>query len=100
MLNGLNFALKLSRFNSFEHIAKARTGLEAGIDQVAAGKKTRGPKLLLAERGYDPVFGARPLKRVIQRELGDRLAVSLLDGTFSEGSVVHVDVEAGDFVLR
>jgi len=39
----------LSRFNSFEHIAKARTGLEAGIDQVAAGKKTRGPKLLLAE---------------------------------------------------
>jgi ATP-dependent Clp protease ATP-binding subunit ClpB len=56
-------------------------------------------KTLLAERGYDPVFGARPLKRTIQRELGDRLALGLLDGTFTEDSGVHVDVVDGDFVL-
>jgi ATP-dependent Clp protease ATP-binding subunit ClpB len=57
-------------------------------------------KALLAERGYDPVFGARPLKRTIQRELGDRLAIGLLDGSFSEDSTVHVDVDDGAFVLH
>jgi ATP-dependent Clp protease ATP-binding subunit ClpB len=57
-------------------------------------------KTLLAERGYDPVFGARPLKRTIQRELGDRLAIGLLDGSFSEDSTVHIDVDDGNFVLR
>jgi ATP-dependent Clp protease ATP-binding subunit ClpB len=57
-------------------------------------------KALLAERGYDPVFGARPLKRTIQRELGDRLAIGLLDGSFTEDSTVHIDVEDGSFVLR
>jgi ATP-dependent Clp protease ATP-binding subunit ClpB len=57
-------------------------------------------KALLAERGYDPVFGARPLKRTIQRELGDRLAIGLLDGSFTEDSTVHVDVDDGAFVLR
>jgi ATP-dependent Clp protease ATP-binding subunit ClpB len=57
-------------------------------------------KALLAERGYDPVFGARPLKRTIQRELGDRLAIGLLDGSFTEDSTVHVDVDDGAFLLR
>jgi ATP-dependent Clp protease ATP-binding subunit ClpB len=49
----------------------------------------------LAARGYDPDYGARPLRRVIQRELSDRLAVLLLDGTFSAGDTVHVGL-AGD----
>ena len=44
--------------------------------------------------GYDPAFGARPLKRVIQRYIGDPLAVSLLEGRFAEGDTVHVDVAA------
>ncbi|HLG91726.1 MAG TPA: AAA family ATPase, partial [Acidimicrobiales bacterium] len=46
----------------------------------------------LARRGYDPVYGARPLKRVIQRELGDRLALALLEGRFSEDDTVEVSV--------
>jgi ATP-dependent Clp protease ATP-binding subunit ClpB len=46
----------------------------------------------LAERGYDPDYGARPLRRVLQRDLGDRLAVLLLDGTFHPGDHVHVTV--------
>jgi ATP-dependent Clp protease ATP-binding subunit ClpB len=46
----------------------------------------------LAERGFDPVYGARPLKRVIQRELQDPLALSLLQGEFGEGDTVRVDL--------
>ena len=46
----------------------------------------------LAARGYDPDYGARPLRRVLQRDLGDRLAVLLLDGTFHAGDTVHIAV--------
>jgi ATP-dependent Clp protease ATP-binding subunit ClpB len=46
----------------------------------------------LATRGYDPAFGARPLKRLIQREVGDTLATALLAGTFADGDTVTVDV--------
>jgi len=49
----------------------------------------------LAEAGYDPVYGARPLKRVIQREVQDPLALALLEGRFREGSAVHVVVRNG-----
>ena len=53
----------------------------------------------LAERGYDPAFGARPLRRTIQREIGDRLAVALLEGRYSEGDTVRVTVESGELAL-
>jgi ATP-dependent Clp protease ATP-binding subunit ClpB len=45
---------------------------------------------LLARVGYDPAFGARPLKRVIQREIGDRAAVLVLEGRATEGSTITV----------
>jgi ATP-dependent Clp protease ATP-binding subunit ClpB len=48
----------------------------------------------LAEHGFDPSFGARPLKRLIQREIGDRLAVDLLEGRVGDGDTVRV--EAGE----
>jgi ATP-dependent Clp protease ATP-binding subunit ClpB len=48
----------------------------------------------LAERGYDPVFGARPLRRLIQSEIQDRLAMALLAGRVRDGDVVRVDVAA------
>jgi ATP-dependent Clp protease ATP-binding subunit ClpB len=48
----------------------------------------------LAERGYDPVFGARPLRRLIQSEIQDRLAMALLSGGVRDGDVVRVDVAA------
>jgi ATP-dependent Clp protease ATP-binding subunit ClpB len=48
----------------------------------------------LAERGYDPVFGARPLRRLIQSEIQDRLAMALLSGRVRDGEVVRVDVAA------
>ena len=50
-------------------------------------------KSWLAERGYDPVYGARPLKRVIQKELQDPLARLLLEGRIGEGENVRIDVE-------
>ena len=59
--------------------------------------------MLLASEGYDPAFGARPLKRVIQREIGDRAAVLILEGKVVEGGTIAVDAgvnDAGDRVLR
>ncbi|WP_082455933.1 MULTISPECIES: ATP-dependent Clp protease ATP-binding subunit [unclassified Plantibacter] len=44
----------------------------------------------LAERGYDPMYGARPLRRLMQREIDDRLARSILDGSIRDGDTVHV----------
>ena len=54
---------------------------------------------LLAETGFDPVYGARPLKRVIQREIENPLAQSLLRGEFAPGQVIHVDAQGGQFVF-
>ena len=48
----------------------------------------------LAERGYDPVFGARPLRRLIQREVQDKLAMALLSGNVRDGDTVRADVSA------
>jgi ATP-dependent Clp protease ATP-binding subunit ClpB len=54
---------------------------------------------LLAERGYDPVFGARPLKRVIQKQLVDPIAAAVLEGRYGEGDTVKVAVEDGELTL-
>jgi ATP-dependent Clp protease ATP-binding subunit ClpB len=53
----------------------------------------------LAERGYDPVYGARPLKRVLRKELEDKVALALLDGRIQEGSTVKVDASLEDQLL-
>ena len=47
----------------------------------------------IAEVGYDPVYGARPLKRVIQRQLETQIAKSILRSDFTDGDVIFVDVE-------
>ena len=54
---------------------------------------TAEAKHALAGEGYDPAYGARPLKRVIQREIADKLALSLLEGTYGEGDTVTVDAD-------
>ncbi|WP_200936789.1 ATP-dependent Clp protease ATP-binding subunit [Leifsonia sp. Root112D2] len=48
----------------------------------------------LAERGYDPIYGARPLRRLMQREIDDRLATALLDGSIHDGDTARVDIAA------
>jgi ATP-dependent Clp protease ATP-binding subunit ClpB len=54
----------------------------------------------IADEGYDPAFGARPLKRVIQRKLQNPLATELLKGHFPEGSGIRVLYEEGEFVFQ
>lgn len=56
-------------------------------------------KSVLADEGYDPVYGARPLKRVIQQRLQNELANRLLSGDFEEGSKIFVDAQHGEFTF-
>jgi ATP-dependent Clp protease ATP-binding subunit ClpB len=56
-------------------------------------------KQLLGNMGYDPTYGARPLRRVIQKQLIDRLALALLQGEIREGDSVRIDVEDGELAL-
>jgi len=55
---------------------------------------------LLAAEGYDPSYGARPLKRAIQRLVQNPLARKLLEGEFREGDVIEVDAENGEIIFR
>ena len=71
-------------------LAERRIGLE--VSEAA--------KLYLAEVGFDPVYGARPLKRAIQREVQDPLALRLLRGEFKEGETVRVDARGGELVFE
>jgi ATP-dependent Clp protease ATP-binding subunit ClpB len=68
---------------------------ERGIDVVL----TDDARTLLGNLGYDPTYGARPLKRVIQKRLVDKLALAILEGEFREGDTVRVDAAEGDLVL-
>ena len=61
---------------------------------------TAAAEHLLAREGFDPAYGARPLKRVIQREVGDRLAVELLEGRVADGGTVTVDADGTEVVVR
>lgn len=56
---------------------------------------TPAARLWLAEHGYDPVYGARPLRRLMQREIDDKLANLILDGQVEDGSIVKADVAVG-----
>ncbi|MEM7202361.1 MAG: ATP-dependent chaperone ClpB [Planctomycetota bacterium] len=57
-------------------------------------------RALIARRGYDPVFGARPLKRFLQHELETRIGRALIAGEVPDGSTVHVEVAAGELAIR
>ncbi|HAI20804.1 MAG TPA: type VI secretion system ATPase TssH, partial [Clostridiales bacterium UBA8153] len=80
--------IQLARLQSL--LAERRLGLEV----------SPGAKAHLAELGFDPVYGARPLKRTIQRELQDPLAMRLLRGEFGEGDHIEVDALDGKLAFR
>ena len=61
---------------------------------------TDDARTLLGNLGYDPVYGARPLKRVIQSKLVDRLALKLLEGEFAEGDTVRIEARDGDLAFE
>jgi ATP-dependent Clp protease ATP-binding subunit ClpB len=74
------------------------------VERLAAQKLTLSltpeAKRRLAEEGFDPVYGARPLKRAIQRKLLDPLSLALLDGVFQEGDNICVALHDGEFEFR
>ena len=80
--------LQLARLR--ERLAERRLELEV----------TDEAKELLAEEGWDPAYGARPLKRAIQRLVENPLALELLEGRFAEGGVVRVDARDGELVFE
>src|SRR5215211_3972376 len=62
-------------------------------DRKLSLQLTDAARQKLSEEGYDPIYGARPLKRVIQQRLQNELALRLLQGDFREGDTVEVDVD-------
>ncbi|MGE3619531.1 MAG: ATP-dependent Clp protease ATP-binding subunit [Acidimicrobiia bacterium] len=76
--------------NLRERLAARRIALEV----------TPAAEVMLADLGYDEAFGARPLKRVIQREVADRLAAAVLSGDIVDGDTAVVDVDGGEVAVR
>jgi ATP-dependent Clp protease ATP-binding subunit ClpB len=76
-----------------EHLVQRMAGRRITLQVTPAAR------VLLAEKGYDPVFGARPLKRLIQREIADKAAVLILDGAVTEDGAVRVDVADSDLTV-
>ncbi|HUF32601.1 MAG TPA: ATP-dependent chaperone ClpB [Acidimicrobiales bacterium] len=72
-----------------ERLARRRLTLEVTDDA----------RRVLAARGYDPAYGARPLKRLLQKAIADPLAMALLDGRYADGDTVVVDADDGEVVL-
>ncbi len=54
----------------------------------------------MSDRGYDPAYGARPINRVMQRELVNKMAIAILNGSIGRGATVHVDVKDGEVILE
>ncbi len=95
----------------FHRLSKQDIGriVELQVNQLVGRVEERGIKVdltvrareLLGNLGYDPTYGARPLKRVVQRQLVDRLALKILEGEFAEGDEIEVEASDGElsFVL-
>ncbi len=74
------------------HKRLAARGLKMELSDAAAE--------LVATHGFDPIYGARPLKRAIQHDILDPLSRAILEGRFHEGSTIHIDAHAGQIVLH
>jgi len=88
--------------DEIEAIVKIQVGylVKRLADKRITLELTPATQELLAREGYDPVYGARPLKRAIQRLVQDPLALQLLNGTFTEGDTVVVDAKRGQIGFR
>jgi ATP-dependent Clp protease ATP-binding subunit ClpB len=94
----------------FHRLSRSDLGriVELQVSQLAGRVREKGLEIeltddartLLGNLGYDPTYGARPLKRVIQKQLVDRLALKLLEGEFREGDTVRVDAEGGKLAFE
>jgi ATP-dependent Clp protease ATP-binding subunit ClpB len=93
----------------FHRLSKADIGriVDLQVEQLIGRVRERGIEIelsddaraLLGNLGYDPTYGARPLKRVIQKQLVDKLALKLLEGEFGEGDLVRVEAAEGELAF-
>jgi ATP-dependent Clp protease ATP-binding subunit ClpB len=103
------FINRLDDIVEFHSLDRAQIGkiVDLQVEQLVERVRQRGIEVDLTDRarellgnlGYDPTYGARPLKRVIQKRLVDPLALAILEGDFREGDTVRVDAGDGDLVL-
>ena len=94
----------------FHRLSKQDIGriVELQVNQLVGRVHERGIEIelsedartLLGNLGYDPTYGARPLKRVIQKQLVDKLALKILEGEFGEGDLVRIDAAEGELAFE
>ena len=104
------FINRLDDIVEFHSLDRAHIGriVDLQVERLVGRVRERGIEVeltdeareLLGNLGYDPVYGARPLKRVIQKQLVDKLALGILEGRFREGDTVRVDDQDGAVVLE
>jgi len=104
------FINRLDDIVEFESLSREQIGaiVELQVARLIARVRDHGieveltddARTLLGNLGYDPTYGARPLKRVIQKRLVDPLAIAMLDGTFRDGDTVRADARDGEIVLE
>src|SRR5881398_3507870 len=87
---------QISQIVELQVAAVVRRLAERGVHLTLTDKARE----LLANMGYDPSYGARPLRRVIQKQLTDRLALALLQGEIHEGDEVNVDAVDGELAMQ
>ena len=90
---------------SLEHI-KGIVDIQLGLLRKRLAERditleiTDAAKTYLAQQGYDPAYGARPLKRLIQKEIQDQVALGLLKGDFRDGDTIRVDEKDLELVFE
>jgi ATP-dependent Clp protease ATP-binding subunit ClpB len=104
------FINRLDDIVEFAPLSREQIGAIVGlqVDRVVERVRERqieleltdDARVLLGNLGYDPTYGARPLKRVIQKRLVDPLALAILEGRFVPGDTVKVDASEGDIVFE
>jgi ATP-dependent Clp protease ATP-binding subunit ClpB len=104
------FINRLDDIVTFESLTREQIGeiVDLQVERLIARVRERGieveltdgARTLLGNLGYDPTYGARPLKRVIQKRLVDPLALAILQGEFREGDTVRADARDGEIVLE
>jgi ATP-dependent Clp protease ATP-binding subunit ClpB len=103
------FLNRIDEIVEFQPLTREQIGeiVELQLERLRARLAERGIRIELtdaakdhlAEAGWDPTYGARPLKRAIQRVVENPLALRLLEGDFEEGDTVRVDVADGELIF-
>ena len=91
-----NYFLPQDVIEHMERINELSKRLQEHKINLHLTDKTRD---FLADAGFDPVYGARPLKRAIQQKLENRLAADLVAGKFSDGDKIKIDAQTHSFII-